>query len=71
MLPSEISKESSYIYAVKYYYKYVMSDEFEKNFYFKLRNQLMLIFFTERLKVPELINIKKHSVNNRMFVHYR
>jgi len=70
-LPAPILDSQRYSYAIHYYYKFVISADFEKKFHYKLRNQLLFIFFTERLKVPELENIKKLSVDNRMFVHYR
>jgi small subunit ribosomal protein S7 len=70
-LPGIISLDKRYHLAIKYYYNFMKSEEFEKTFHFRLRNQFLFIFFTESLKVPELELIKKNSIENRMFIHYR
>jgi ribosomal protein S7 len=70
-IPVPVSPLARYKLATRYFYRFVKSEEFERVFANKIRNQLMTIFYSGKLAVPELDFIKKSSIKNRMFMHYR
>lgn len=70
-VPKPVTFERKYKLALRYFYRYVEADTYERTFHNRLREQLLEAFSSAAPRVPELDFVKKHAVENRVFSHFR